>query len=152
MISELLNMAKKELSGAVTQNTELDKEQAEKTIDIGGNTLFEGVQQQVMSGNLPQLMGLFSGGLSNTSQLMSNPIVSDMVATFVQRVVSQLGISEEKATSAVNFVLPHLLSFFTKQVTQNSSNFQNMLGMFGNSSSNNTGNDLSDMLGGFFKK
>ena len=153
MLSQLINMAKNELGGMVTQNTELDQDQAEKTIDIGGNALFEGVQEQAMSGNLPQLMGLFSGGLNNPSQLMNNPIVSSIASTFIQRVVSQLGISTEVATNAVNFVLPHLLSFLTKQAGQNSGNLQNLLGMFGNSSGsgNNQGNDLSNMLGGFLK-
>ena len=65
MLSDLINFAKGQLGDTVTQNTPLNHQQSEEAIEIGGNTIFEGLKNEVMAGNLPQLMSLFSGNLDH---------------------------------------------------------------------------------------
>lgn len=161
MLSQIINMAKQELGETVTQGTPLNSEQAKETIEIGGNTLFEGVKDQVMAGNFSQLMSIFSGGV-NSASTMQNPIISGIASTFIQRLVTQLGVPQQTAVTVVNFVLPHLLSFLHGKVGQGG-NPQDLLQMFSGATSNSTTkpnnsmageamSDIQDMLGGFFKK
>lgn len=157
----MINMAKQELGETVIQGTPLNSEQAKETIEIGGNTLFEGVKDQVMAGNFSQLMSIFSGGV-NSASTMQNPIISGIASTFIQRVVTQLGVPQQTAVTIVNFVLPHLLSFLQSKAGQGG-NPQNLMQMFANGGSTTNTNstnsmageamsDIQDMLGGFFKK
>lgn len=147
MLSELINLAKNQLGNTVTQNTPLEASQAEQAIEIGGNSIFDGLKGELLSGNLPQLMSLFSGNLDANS-LMSNPIVANIARNFIGEAVAKLGISQETANTVVNFALPHLLSFFGSQAKQNP---QTLISAVTEQAGDNAMNDIKDMLGGFFK-
>ncbi|MFN8577429.1 MAG: hypothetical protein U0354_11270 [Candidatus Sericytochromatia bacterium] len=147
MLSELINLAKNQLGNTVTQNTPLEASQAEQAIEIGGNSIFDGLKGELLSGNLPQLMSLFSGNLDANS-LMSNPIVANIARNFIGEAVVKLGISQETANTVVNFALPHLLSFFGSQAKQNP---QTLISAVTEQAGDNAMNDIKDMLGGFFK-
>jgi hypothetical protein len=147
MISELIKLAKSELMDKVSQNTPLDSQQASETIEIGGNSIFDGLKQEVMSGNVSGVMDLFSGKL-DMANIMNNTIVNSIARTFILRITSQLGLPEQTATTVVNFVLPHLISFFGNKTQQNP---QAIVSMVGGSVGSEAVNDIKDMLGGFFK-
>lgn len=161
MLSELINFAKNQLGDKVTQNTPLNQQQSEEAIEIGGHSIFDGLKNEAMSGNLPQLFSLFSGNLDMNSA-MNNPIVQGIARNFVSNVVSRLGVSPEIATSIVNFILPLLFSTVKQQAMQNPQMMTQMMGsmgMPGTSQTNNnqsfageTMSDIQDILGGFFKK
>lgn len=147
MLAELINLAKSQLGNTVTQNTPLEANQAEQAIEIGGNSIFDGLKGELLSGNLPQLMSLFSGNLDANS-LMSNPIVSNIAKNFISEAVSKLGISQETANTVVNFALPHLLSFFGNQAKQNP---QALMSAVTENAGSDAMDGIKDMLGGFFK-
>lgn len=154
MLSELINFAKGQLGDTVTQNTPLNPQQSQEAIEIGGHSIFDGLKNEAMSGNLPQIMGLFSGNLDMNSA-MSNPIISGIARNFISGVVTRLGVSPDTATSIVNFVLPLLLSTFKKQVAQNPQALGSLMGSSDNTNqsfASETMSDIQDMLGGFFKK
>src|SRR5688572_14025760 len=118
MISDLINMAKTELMDKVSQNTPLDSQQAAESIEIGGNSIFDSLKQEVLSGNMSGVMQVFSGGL-NPETAMSNPIVSSIAKNFIGSLISRLGLSEQMSATVVNFVLPYLLSFLGNKAKQN---------------------------------
>lgn len=126
-----------------------------------------GLQEQVQSGNISGLMGLF-GGESGTSgaSLLNNPIVASIASNAIGAIVQKFGLNSQVAGSIVNSVLPGVLGAVIGQLNgQGNSGSGNGFdlgsliqmggGLFGGGNDQqgkpaSGGIDLGGMLGGLF--
>lgn len=135
----------KELKGAigndVQQKAGLDAGNANKAIELAGQSAKEVAEEEVRKGNMQGLMSLLGskGGASH-----QNPMVSKIGANLVGKLVEQLGLTPQVAKQVEGVVVPLMINFISDRFQKDKGGLAGLAGMLG-------GSKMGGMLGGFFK-
>ncbi len=167
MLEQLFDLVQQNSQQAVVQNPAVPNEHNEEVMNTLAGSITGGLQEQVQSGNISGLMGLF-GGESGTSgaSLLNNPIVASIASNAIGAIVQKFGLNSQVAGSIVNSVLPGVLGAVIGQLNgQGNSGSGNGFdlgsliqmggGLFGGGNDQqgkpaSGGIDLGGMLGGLF--
>lgn len=153
----------------MVDNPDVPNEHNQEVINTLTSSITGGLQEQVQSGNISGLLGLF-GGESGTSaaSLLNNPIVASIATNAIGAIVQKFGLNSQVAGSIVNSVLPGVLGAVIGQLNGQSgggvgssggfdlgSLIQIGGGLFGGGNDQqgkpaSGGIDLGGMLGGLF--
>ncbi len=106
MLDEILKIAKSEFGGKLS-GLGLNQEQLDKSVNITGETVKDGLKEEVQKNNLDGIMALFSG---KDTVDANNPIVNKISSNAIQNITSKLGISSSIASTLVNTIVPFMLS------------------------------------------
>jgi len=139
---------------AIVKNPQVPNQHNDDVMQTLMGSIMGGMQQEAQGGNVSGLMGLLSGKSVNPSQsssLMSNPIVAGIAGKAIQSIMEKFGISNSAAGGIVASVLPGVLSGLinkTSNPSDGSLDFNSILGsLMGGQASGNAGTQAGG--GGF---
>lgn len=151
MWQEIINKAKDNISGEIRNKAGLDEQQANKSIEMAGDSTREVLVDQAKQGNVQDIMSLFRGQNPAGS---GNPLSNKISGSLVQKLVSQLGLSQEMAGSVERIAVPYILNLVNQQTggTNSAPSASSLLSLLGGSG--NVGGDVADKIkkgmGGLF--
>ncbi len=153
MLEEILNLAKTQLGGKLGEAS-LSKEQLDKSVNIVGESVSDGLKTEAQKGNLDGILNLFSGKDSVDN---GNPIIKNIINNAVQKITEKLGISSSIAATIANTIVQFILSKISSKIGGGSENIlSGLTGLIGTHdlSIDNIGDtlkkDLGDKLKGLF--
>lgn len=151
MWQEIIKTAKDALTGELKSKANLNEQQAKESIELTGESTKEVLTEEVKKGNIQQITDLFSGRKPSSTD---NPLVQKIGNQLVGKLVSQLGLSKETASTVERVVLPYLLDMLNKKSggTGSSPSAQHILSMLGGSDllSGGLQDKIKKGLGGLF--
>lgn len=140
MIDSIIGQLKNEVSGSLKDKAGVDDSQVNGIMDVVKNVAGEKIGKEMLSGNLGDVMNLFSDK-SNSSG--ADGIQTSITTGVVNGLTDKLGISKDKAEMVTNIVIPALMKFITNKNKETADDDASPLTeMFGG----------SDKLGGIGKK
>ncbi|WP_017733566.1 hypothetical protein [Nafulsella turpanensis] len=152
MWQEIIKNAKDALSGDLKNKADLNDQQAKESVELAGESTKEVLTEEAKKGNIQQITDLFSGRKPSSSD---NPLVQKIGSQLVGKLVNQLGLSKDTATTVERTVVPYLLDLLNKKSggTGNSPSAQHILSMLGGADilSGGIQDKIKKGLGGFFK-
>jgi uncharacterized protein YidB (DUF937 family) len=143
MLDQLIRLVEQHAGDAIVNNSAIPNQHNNAAIQEVAQQIFNGLQNHATSGNLSQLTSLFQSGTSNIS---SNPIVSQLISSVAGSVASKFGISSQAAQSMASNLLPNVMNQLvnrTNNPDDNSFDLSNMMRTF----TGNSNFDVSGMLG-----
>lgn len=112
MLEELINSLKSEVGGQLSSQTNLPGGQIDQVLSVIGDATKKEVTGQLLSGNVSQLMNLFSDKPNNAG---ANAIQSNLSSGVISNLTGKLGLSPEISKSIAAVALPALISMITKK-------------------------------------
>ena len=106
MLDNLMNSIKGEVLGSLTEKAGISTEQAEQVLPIAQESIQSGLMEQVTSGNVDGILGMFN---SSGDSLMNNSIFDGIKQTFMNSIMSKLGLSGPIATMVANVGLGKIM-------------------------------------------
>jgi hypothetical protein len=113
MLDKLFDLVKGLAGNAVINNPEIPNEQNNAIVAEATHSVASGLQNELASGGLQNILSLFGSGDQqpvNVGSLMNNPIVSSMTGNFASNLMSKFGIGGTQASSVANSLIPNVLS------------------------------------------
>lgn len=155
MIENLVNSAKGELSSRLQSEAGISGGKIDQTMDLAKDSIFDGLKQQALGGNLSGILDLFNGKEQVSEQ---NPIVSSISGIFQSKLTEKLGFSGDKAGSLSSLIIPFIMKKFGDKQSgeaQDEASLMKMLGMDGDSAISGLLNNFKrgkgdGLLGSFF--
>lgn len=139
MLDNLIKELKESIGPQVREETSLQAEEADRALELGGESVKEVVEGEMKRGNISGLMGM----LKDSSAIdHSNPVVGKVGAVFMKKLVDKLGLSPDAARQVEQKVVPLVLDFLSKKQADGS--LSDLLG-------GGLGSMLKGGLGGFFR-
>ncbi len=129
-----MGMIQENSQEAVVRNPEVPNQHNDDVMQTLMGSIMGGMQQEAQGGNAAGLMGLLSGKSVNPSQsssLMSNPIVAGIAGKAIHSIMEKFGMSNSAASGIVASVLPGVLSSLisrTSNSNDGSIDFNGILG------------------------
>ncbi len=105
MLDQLLDAAKGQVIGAITEKTGLGADQAESAFPLAKESITSGLTEAVSGGDISGIMGMFSGG----GDMANNGVFSSISNNFVGSLVSKLGVPESMAGMVSSAALPMIM-------------------------------------------
>ena len=111
MLENLFNLIKDQAGDSVINNPVVPNEQNEAVVASATHSVAEELQGTLASGGLQNVLSLFnSGSTSNAGGLTNNPIVSNIISNFTQKLTSNHGIDSNKASGIAGSLIPGVIS------------------------------------------
>ncbi|MGB1205047.1 MAG: hypothetical protein ACPG5B_05335 [Chitinophagales bacterium] len=158
MLDQIVNLVKEQAVSQFVNQTNVPDEKAEVAAQAAGESIFETIKNQIVSGNVASLTSLLTGG--NKQQSSSNPIMATIMSTLTSK-LSNNGVNEETAQNASATVVPDLMQqvigkFMSPEKADAEFNTENLISSVLNNSIQGAVKDqvqknLGNVLGGFFK-
>ncbi len=153
MWNEIINKAKDNITGEIQNRAGINQQQADKSIDLAGESSREVLLDEAKQGNVQQIMSLFRGSKPGAS---GNPLVQKISNNLVGKLVSQLGLSPETAGTVETIAVPYLLNLVNQKTGGQDSapSQQSLMSLLGGGSgglASGVTDQLKKGLGGFFK-
>ena len=119
MFDNLLNLVKEHASDAIIKNPSIPNEKNEEAISSTTNSIFNSLKSQVSSGNLNELLGMFSKG-----DTKSSPIVNAVSNNTITDLMSKFGLDKGAAGSIASQLIPNVMEkLVNKTNDKNDSSF-----------------------------
>lgn len=146
MLGQLMGMIQENSQEAIVKNPQVPNQHNDDVMQTLMGSIMGGMQQEAQGGNVSGLMGLLSGKSVNPSQsssLMSNPIVAGIAGKAIQSIMEKFGMSNSVASGIVASVLPGVIGSLinkTRNSSDGSIDFNSILGsLMGGQASGNAG-------------
>lgn len=156
MIENLIQLIRQQGAEPVVNNPEVPNEYNNAVLADATQSIVSGLQQSLAGGGLQSVLSLFTGaGNTNAASagmagLLSNPAVAGIVTTFVQKLVSNYGISAGQANNIAGSLIPAVLNNLARKTNDPGDPSFNINGIFNTLTGGNTGGfDLQGLLNQF---
>jgi hypothetical protein len=125
MLDQLMKLLSDQGQQHVVENPDVPNEHNQQILGEAGNSIFNGLQGALANGGLAQIMRLFSnsrggsglgGNSGGISSLISNPMVQNIIQSFVGRLTNQYKMSPAAAQNVGNTLIPNVLGGLVNQV------------------------------------
>lgn len=112
MLEELFNLVKSQGQEAVINNPVVPNEQNDAVLASATHSVAEELQGTLASGGLQNVLSLFGAGGSNAGggSLLNNPIVSNIISNFTNKLTNNHGIASNQASGIASSLIPGVLS------------------------------------------
>jgi len=112
MLEELFSLIKEQGTEAVINNPAVPNEQNNAVIADATHSVASELQGVLAGGGLQSVLSLFSNGNNNVggSSLLNNPIVSNIISNFTNKLTANHGIAPDQAGGIANSLIPGVLS------------------------------------------
>lgn len=152
MWNEIINKAKETITGEIQNKAGVNQEQAEKSIDMAGESTRDVLLEEAKQGNVQQIMSLFRGSKPAAS---GNPLVQKISNNLLGKLVGKLGLSQSAAGTIESIAVPFLLNLVNQKTggSESAPSAQSLVSLLGGSDALTSGltDKLKSGLGGFFK-
>ena len=151
MLENLLKLVTEHAGEAIVNNPQIPNEQNDAAIQTATDGIFSGLQQQVSSGNLQGLLGMFQGG----GDVSSHPITNGVGQNVASNLMQKFGLSSGAAAGIVSALLPMVMNQLTRRTNDpNNSSFdlQSIISSLSGNAGSPGGNagGLGGLIGGLF--
>lgn len=163
MLEKLIEQGKELIGGELKQEANINESQVEDTMSVAKDSIFDGLKDQVLGGNMTGVMNLFNG---KEEVSKSNPIIQSLITRYAGDLIEKLGLPEGTSNTVAKIVIPFIMSKFASEETgkaDDENNLMSMLGMDkdnsimgflgnfgGNSKKDDDNGGLADTLGKLF--
>src|ERR1700712_2972734 len=130
MLQELINLEKKNAGWLIKNNLLIPADKKEEAVAITGSSVIDGLKNSLMSGNIKDVLKLFSGGGAETA---ANPVTASVHNTLTDNLSSKLGIPSGQAGGIASSIIPMILGQLvnkTNDPNDKSFDLQSMLNQF----------------------
>lgn len=113
MLENLFSLIKENSTDTVINNPVIPNEQNDAVIADATHSVASGLQGMLAGGGLQDVLSLFSNTNSNSAQgngLLNNPIVSNIINSFTNKLTANHGIAPEQAGGIASSLIPTILS------------------------------------------
>jgi hypothetical protein len=128
MLENLFNLIKEEGTASVIDNPAIPNEKNNAVLADATHSVADGLQGVLASGGLQSILSMFGGANSNNSGgisgLLSNPIVSNIISSFTNKLTNNHGIPGNQASGIANSLIPTVISSLVNRTNDpNNSSF-----------------------------
>ena len=126
MLKNLFNLIKEHGTDAVINNPAIPNEQNNAVLADATHSVADGLQGALAGGGLHSILSLFSSGENHSggNGLLNNPIVSNIISSFTNKLTSNHGIGADQAGGVANNLIPGVISsLINKTNDPNNSSF-----------------------------
>lgn len=146
MLEELFNLVKGNAQDAVINNPVVPNEQNDAVVASATHSVAEELQGTLAGGGLQNVLSLFGGGGSNEgSSLLNNPIVSNIISNFTNKLTNNHGIASDQAGGIAQSLIPSVLNNLISRTNNPSDKGFDINSIIGSL----TGGGTSNVGGGF---
>lgn len=134
MLENLFNLVKEQGSDTVVNNPAIANEQNNAVLADATHSVADGLQGVLAGGGLQSVLSLFNNSANNASGgngLLNNPIVSNIISSFTNKLTSNHGIAGDQASGIANSLIPNVFSNLINKTND----------------PNNAGFDMSSIIG-----
>lgn len=112
MLEELFSLIKEQGTDTVINNPAIPNEQNNAVLADATHSVASELQGVLSGGGLQSVLSLFSNGNNNSggSSLLNNPIVSNIISSFTNKLTTNHGIAPDQAGGIANNLIPSVLS------------------------------------------
>ena len=112
MLEELFSLIKEQGTNTVINNPAIPNEQNNAVLADATHSVASELQGVLSGGGLQSVLSLFSNGNNNSggSSLLNNPIVSNIISNFTNKLTTNHGIAPDQAGGIANNLIPSVLS------------------------------------------
>lgn len=107
MLENLISLIKEQGLESVINNPAIPNEKNNEVMADATHAVAGGLQSEIASGGLQNVMNLFQGGGSG---LMNNPIVQNIIQNFTGKLSAHHNISADQAGGIAGSLIPNVLS------------------------------------------
>jgi len=155
MLENLLKLIKEQGTESVINNPVIPNDQNNAVLADATHSVADGLQGVLAGGGLQEVLSLFGGQHNNQSSgvgsLLNNPIVSNIVNSFKNKLTTNHGISGDKADGIAKDLIPNVLGNLVNRTNDpNNSSFDinSIIGsLTGGGNSQQTGSGGFDLQG-----
>lgn len=149
MIEQIMQTLKSEVGGQVLKQTNIPSGKVDKVFSIIGDVAKKEVTGQMLSGNLSDVMNLFSNKANNSG---ANLLQSNITKGVIANLTKKLGLSPEISNTIANVAIPALINLITqKNNTTPEDDPSPLKDIFGGSNKGLLGGIAKGILGKFLK-
>ena len=124
MLEDLFNLVKSQGQDAVINNPAVPNDQNDAVLASATHSVAEELQGTVAGGGLQNILSLFGGGSNSGNGLLNNPIVSNIISNFTNKLTGNHGISGSAASGIAASLIPSVInSLINKTNDPNNSSF-----------------------------
>lgn len=154
MLENLFNLIKEQGQDSVISNLDIPNEQNQAVLADATHSVAEELQQVIAGGGAENIMSLFQGnGQSqvHAGGLLNNPIVSNIINSFKNKLTQNHGISDDKAGGIAGNLIPNVISSLINKTNDPNNNSFDLKNIIGSLMSGNSGGglDLKGIISGF---
>ena len=153
MLQQLFNLIQENGNEAVINNPAVPNEQNNAVLGDATHAVADGLQHEMAGGGLQNILSLFKNN-SSSGGLLSNPIVSNIISSFTNKLTSSQHLPAAEAGNIANGLIPTVMNKLinitndTNDTSFTLSNIINSLSGSGNAQNGN-GFDLGNLLNSF---
>jgi hypothetical protein len=148
MLENLFNLIKDQGAESVINNPEVPNEKNDAVIADATHAVAEGLQGELAGGGLQSVLSLFNGGNANAggmSGLLNNPIVSNIIGSFTNKLTNNHGIAGNQASNIASSLIPSVISSLVNKTNNPNDSSFDLNGIIGSL----TGGGQGQQAGGF---
>ncbi|MES2847895.1 MAG: hypothetical protein V4685_02480 [Bacteroidota bacterium] len=154
MLENLFSLVKEQGLDSVINNPEVPNEQNDAVLASATDSVAGGLQNALASGGLQNVLSLFGGQENNNSggigSLMNNPIVSNIISSFTQKLTNEQGIPSNQASGIAGNLIPSVISSLigkTRDANDGSFDMNSIIGSLTGGQSQQAGGNGFDFNG-----
>ncbi len=114
MLENLFNLIKESSVDTVISNPVIPNEKNDAVIADATHSIADGLQGVLAGGGLQSVLSLFKNGGNNNGSaagnLLNNPIVSNIISSFTNKLTNNHGIAGDQASGIANSLIPGVLN------------------------------------------
>ncbi len=143
MFENLLDLVKQHAGEAIIANPDIPNERNDEAVQLASSSIFDGLKNAASSGNISDIMHMFSGG----GDAGNNAVSQNIQGGFVQNLMDKFGLDKNAAGGIASNLIPTVLNKLvhkTNDPNDSSFDLQGMLSKIGG------GNlDIQGLIGKF---
>ena len=157
MLEELFNLVKSNAQESVINNPAVPNEQNNAVIASATHSVAEELQGTLAGGGLQNVLSLFggNGNSNNGNSLLNNPIVSNIISNFTNKLTNDHGIDSNQASGIAQNLITSVISNLihrTNDPSDSGFNINSIIGSLtggGGSTTGGGGFDLNGIMSKF---
>lgn len=153
MLENLFNLVKENSSYAVINNPAIPNEKNDEVVADATHSVAEGLQGILAGGGLQKLLSMFStNNNAESSGLLSNPIVGNIISSFKNKLSDNYNVSGTEADNISNGLIPNVIgSLINKTNNPNDSSFSigSIINSLTGTLQNGSGGGIGEMVSKF---
>lgn len=132
MLENLFNLIKEQGGEAVINNPAVPNEQNDAVLADATHSVAEGLQGELAGGGLQNVLSMFGNGEQGGGNgIMNNPIVSNIISSFTQKLTNNHGIAGDQAGGIASSLIPGVISSLISKTNNPSDSSFDLNGIIG---------------------
>ncbi len=144
MFDQLLNLVKENAGDAIINNPAIPNEKNDEAISLATNGILSGLQSQLASGNISDVIQLLGG----KSDVNNHPVTNAVSQNVAGDLMNKFGLSGNAASSIVTSLVPIVMNKLIHKTNDPNDSSFDLNGVFSHLSGGKTqGMDMGNILG-----